>query len=193
MRTFGLKLKYLLIYDRVSESVQNFCANHSIDEVYNTKFLDIVDYVNVEVRRSLKKFAPNNSIEIWNIFLPKPDVPPAIAQNYREVKVRLIHVLHPALFSYIIDNSMHFTKIEWTKQLVAEQQQKTERIEKETQKMKAILDAERKKEVDAIEIEKDIQREEGKRNATKIRSIVREPKYVHIYRMRLTILHLLDV
>ena len=48
-------------------------------------------------------------------------------------------------------------QIEWTKQLVAQQRQKTERIEKETQKIKAILDAEREKEVEMIEIEKKIQ------------------------------------
>jgi hypothetical protein len=87
VRQFGIHLKNLLIYDRVSEAVQNFCANHTIDEVYNTKFLDIQDYVNVALERSLDRFAPNNSITIWNVFLPKPDVPPAIAENYREVKV----------------------------------------------------------------------------------------------------------
>jgi hypothetical protein len=63
-------------------------------------------------------------------------------------------------------------QVEWTRQLVAQQQQKTERITKETEKMKAILDAEREKEVDEIEISKDIQKEEGRRNATKIRSKV---------------------
>ncbi len=67
------------------------------------------------MRLSLRRFAPADSVKVWNVFLPKPDVPPAIAANYRDVKV------------------------EWTKQLVAEQRQKTERIEKETEKMKAIL------------------------------------------------------
>ena len=38
-------------------------------------------------------------------------------------------------------------QVEWTKQLVAEQQKKTIKIKKDTEKMKAISDAEREKEV----------------------------------------------
>lgn len=82
-----MKLKDILIYDRVTEAMQLFCSNHSIDEVYNTKFLDIIDFVTVTLEENLQVFAPD-SIQIWNVFLPKPDVPPAIAANYREVKVR---------------------------------------------------------------------------------------------------------
>ena len=33
VRQYGTHLKNLLIYDRVVEAVQRFCANHSIDEV----------------------------------------------------------------------------------------------------------------------------------------------------------------
>ena len=40
VRQYGTHLKNLLIYDRVVEAVQRFCANHSIDEVhcYGNKF-----------------------------------------------------------------------------------------------------------------------------------------------------------
>ena len=40
--------------------------------------------------------------------------------------------------------------MEWTQQLVATQKQRTERIRKETENMKAILDAERGRQVEAI-------------------------------------------
>ena len=33
VRRFSPKLKVILVYDRVSEAIQVFCANHSIDEV----------------------------------------------------------------------------------------------------------------------------------------------------------------
>ena len=33
VRDYGIHMKNLLIYDRVVEAVQRFCANHSIDEV----------------------------------------------------------------------------------------------------------------------------------------------------------------
>merc|ERR1712079_997605 len=60
--------------------------------------------------------------------------PPAIAANYREVK------------------------IEWTRQLVAQQKQKTDKIHKETVLQNAVFDAEREKEVSRIENEKLVQR-----------------------------------
>ena len=52
-------------------------------------------------------------------------------------------------------------KVQWTEQLVATQQQKTEKIKKETETMKAVLDAHRQKEVLEIDIQKDILWKEG--------------------------------
>ena len=37
VKKFGLQFRGALIFDRVKEALQIFCANHSIDEVYNTK------------------------------------------------------------------------------------------------------------------------------------------------------------
>ena len=49
-------------------------------------------------------------------------------------------------------------KVEWTEQLVARQKQETEKIRKETQNIKAILDAERERQVQAIATSKHIGR-----------------------------------
>ena len=43
-----------------------------------------MDYVNGSLIESIHRFAPNG-LQLWNVFIPKPDVPPAIAANYREV------------------------------------------------------------------------------------------------------------
>ena len=48
-------------------------------------------------------------------------------------------------------------KVEWTEQLIAKQKQITEQILKETEKIKAISDAERQMEVQAIHIKQQIQ------------------------------------
>ena len=64
-----------------------------------------------------------------NLVIPKPDIPRDIAMNYKAVKVQ------------------------WTEQLVATQQQKTEEIKKETEKLRAIADAERNKAVLEIKIQ----------------------------------------
>jgi hypothetical protein len=52
---------------------------------------------------------------ILNIMIPKPDIPEDIALNYKLVKVQ------------------------WTEQLVSIQKQKTERIKKETEKIKVVI------------------------------------------------------
>ena len=76
--------------------------------------------------------------------IPKPDIPADIARNYKAVKVQ------------------------WTEQMVATQQQKTEKIKKETENMIAVLDAHRQKEVLEIDIQKDILRKEGEKKLSEL-------------------------
>ena len=45
----------VLVYDRIQEGIQSFCANNSIDEVYNTKFLLIEGYVKEQLNASIAK------------------------------------------------------------------------------------------------------------------------------------------
>ena len=77
-------------------------------------FLDIVENVKENVRTSIRRLG-EDGIEILNLVIPKPEIPPDIAHNYKQVKVQ------------------------WTEQLVATQQQKTERIKKETELIKVML------------------------------------------------------
>jgi len=134
VQTFGVDVKQVLLYDRVTEGIQAFCANHSIDEVFNTKFINLKESVQVYLNLSITRFA-KDGITVWNLHIPKPQIPPAIAANYREVK------------------------IEWTKQLVAQQKQKTERIKKETMLQNAKLDAQRVKDVSLIQMQEKLEKE----------------------------------
>ena len=87
-----------------------FCANHTIDEVYKTKFLQIVAQVKSRVKTSINRLG-DDGIEILNLVIPKPVIPSDIAENYKQVKVQ------------------------WTKQLVAEQEKLTKEKLKETEEM----------------------------------------------------------
>merc|ERR1712038_938024 len=98
-------------------------GNHTVDEVYNELFLDIVQIVKGRVTSAIDKLIGDESVKILNIVIPKPEIPIDIARNYKQVKVQ------------------------WTEQLVATQQQKTDKIKKETESIKAVLDAEREKKV----------------------------------------------
>merc|ERR1740129_2530265 len=117
---YGNEFKRTLVYDRIKEDLRIFCANNTIDDVYNVKFLDIVEQVKDNVKTSISRLG-EGGIEILNLVIPKPEIPADIAHNYKQVKVQ------------------------WTEQLVATQQQKTEQIKKETEQLKAVADANRQK------------------------------------------------
>lgn len=138
VKKFGMEFREALIFDRIFEELRTFCANHTVDEVYNTMFLDIVGIVKSNVESSIVRLGMDG-IKILNLVIPKPTIPLDIARNYKQVKVQ------------------------WTDQLVATQQQKTETIKKETQSIKAVLDAEREKKVLEIDIQKEILRKEGEK------------------------------
>jgi hypothetical protein len=82
----------------------------------------------------------DGGLEVLNLVVSKPDIPRDIAANYRKVKVQ------------------------WTEQLVATQQQKTQEIVKETEKMNALADADRQKAVLQVDIEKRVLSKQGEQN-----------------------------
>ena len=73
----------------------------------------IVAHVKENVEESIQRLG-KSGINIHNLVIPKPDIPADIAMNYKEVKVQ------------------------WTKQLVAVQEQKTQEILKETENLKVL-------------------------------------------------------
>merc|ERR1712106_1041922 len=148
-KKFGVDFKKSLIFDRIKEDLRIFCANHTIDEVYNTMFLDIVDHVKKNVDRSITRLG-DNGIDILNLVIPKPEIPADIAKNHKQVKVQ------------------------WTEQLVATQQQKTERIKKETELIKAVADAERQKAVLEITIQERIIEKEGAKQVSLINNEIKK-------------------
>jgi len=136
LKKFGLAFHKTLVQDRIYEEIRLFCANHTVDEVYNKKFLNMVAYVEENVNNTITELG-QGGIVLHHLTIPKPDIPPDIAQNYKEVKVQ------------------------WTEQLVAKQRQETEKIKKETEQLKAVADAERKKQVLEIDLKKQLLQKEG--------------------------------
>ena len=151
VKKFGLGFHETLVFDRIYEELRIFCANHTVDEVYNTMFLDIVEEVRKNVVESIHTLG-GGGIKVHHLTVPKPQIPPDIAKNYKEVKVQ------------------------WTEQLVAIQKQKTERIKKETEAIKAVLDAERQKQVLEIDIQKEILRKNGEQELSTLENQIRKDR-----------------
>ena len=70
---YGNDMKKVLIYDRIAQGIQDYCANNSIDEVYNTKFVELSVSVQESLTNSLEKLFPGG-LNILNLFIPKPDI-----------------------------------------------------------------------------------------------------------------------
>ena len=43
VKRYGIEFKQTLVYDRIKQHLREFCANNTIDDVYNTCFL-LIDY-----------------------------------------------------------------------------------------------------------------------------------------------------
>ena len=84
IRKYGMDFRKALVFDRVKEEVRIFAAGHDIDEVYNTKFLEMVEVVKTNVEKQIKRLS-EGSVEILNLVIPKPDIPRDIAANYKAV------------------------------------------------------------------------------------------------------------
>ena len=106
VKAYGAEFKRTLVYDRIKEDLRIFCANNTIDDVYNVKFLDIVDQVKDNVKTSISRLGEvgegflqlqfsflifQDGIEILNLVIPKPEIPPDIAHNYKQVRRRKIN------------------------------------------------------------------------------------------------------
>ena len=63
IKKFGLEFKKALVFDRIKEELRIFCANNTIDDVYNVKFLEIVGEVNRNVIDSIKRLG-DGGIEV---------------------------------------------------------------------------------------------------------------------------------
>ena len=55
VKAYGNDFKRTLVYDRIKEDLRIFCANNTIDDVYNVKFLDIVEQVKENVKTSISR------------------------------------------------------------------------------------------------------------------------------------------
>ena len=84
IRKFGKEFRTALVFDRVREEVRIFSAGHDIDEVYNTKFLEMVQEVKTKTEKNIKRLS-NSSVDILNLVIPKPEIPNDIAANYKRV------------------------------------------------------------------------------------------------------------
>ncbi|KAJ7569984.1 hypothetical protein O6H91_01G102400 [Diphasiastrum complanatum] len=139
---FGVSYDKTWIYDKIHHEINQFCSAHSLQEVYIDKFDQIDEIMKDAIQRDCTRYAPG--IEIIGVRVTKPTIPKSIARNYEIMEE------------------------ERTKVLIAVERQKVVEKEAETQKKKAVTEAEKDAHVSKIFMEQRLMEKESNKRQQEI-------------------------
>merc|ERR1719210_759687 len=131
-----------LIFDKVHHELNQFCSGHNLQEVYIELFDQIDENLKAALQRDLTDMAPG--LKVLSVRVTKPKIPEAIRKNYELMEG------------------------EKTKLLISTQRQKVVEKEAETERKKAIIDAEKEASVAKIQYERKILEKESLQKMAKI-------------------------
>lgn len=132
---YGVSYDKTWIYDKIHHEINQFCSAHSLQEVYIDKFDQIDEIMKDAIQRDCTRYAPG--IEIINVRVTKPTIPKTIARNYEQMEE------------------------ERTKVLIAMEMQKFVEKEAETQKKRAVTEAEKDAHVSKILMDQRVMEKES--------------------------------
>lgn len=114
------------IFERIHHEINQFCSQHTLQEVYIDKFDTLDETLKETLQRDIDLWAPG--LRIISIRVTKPRVPAGIQRNYEQIES------------------------EKTRLQVAEQTQRLVEKEAETERKRAVIEAEKVAMVAAIEL-----------------------------------------
>ncbi|XP_064458520.1 erlin-1-like [Ornithodoros turicata] len=131
-----------LIFNKVHHELNQFCSVHNLQEVYINLFDQIDENLRTALQRDLTVMAPGLFVQAVRV--TKPKIPETIRRNYEMMEA------------------------EKTKLLIAEQRQKVVEKDAETDRKKALIDAEKVALVAKIQYEQRILEQESLRKMAQI-------------------------
>merc|ERR1719347_953838 len=124
-----------LIFDKVHHELNQFCSGHTLQEVYIELFDQIDENLKSALQSDLLEMAPG--LKVHSVRVTKPKIPEAIRKNYELMEA------------------------EKTKLLISTQRQKVIEKDAETERKKAVIEAEKEAMVAKIKYEQNIQEKES--------------------------------
>merc|ERR1719339_892340 len=124
-----------LIFDKVHHELNQFCSIHNLQEVYIELFDRIDEDLKTAFQTDLTNLAPG--LRVHSVRVTKPKIPEAIRKNYELMEA------------------------EKTKLLISTQRQKVVEKEAETERKKAVIEAEKEAQVAKIRYEQNILEKES--------------------------------
>lgn len=141
-----------LIFNKVHHEVNQFCSVHTLQEVYIDLFDQIDENLKVALQKDLTLMAPG--LYVQAVRVTKPKIPESIRQNYETMEA------------------------EKTKLLIAIQHQKVVEKEAETERKKALIEAEKVSQVAKIHYDQQIMEKESQKKMSEL------DDQAHLARMR---------
>merc|ERR1719283_201668 len=124
-----------LIFDKVHHELNQFCSGHNLQEVYIELFDQIDENLKAALQRDLTEMAPG--LKVLGVRVTKPKIPEAIRKNYELMEA------------------------EKTKLMISTQRQKVIEKDAETDRKKAVIEAEKEAQVAKIRYEQNILEKEA--------------------------------
>ncbi|XP_017761405.1 PREDICTED: erlin-1-like [Eufriesea mexicana] len=124
VRNFTADYDQTLIFNKIHHELNQFCSVHTLHEVYIDLFDQIDENLKIALQKDLNDLAPGLSIHAVRV--TKPKIPEIIRKNYELMEA------------------------EKTKLLISTQHQKVVEKDAETEKKKAVIDAEKEVQVARI-------------------------------------------
>lgn len=143
VKQYGTDYDKLWIFDKIHHEINQFCSQHSLQEVYIEKFDTVDDRIKEALQADCSRF--DTGIEIIAVRVTKPRIPEVVRRNYEEMEAQR------------------------TQLMIAVERQKVIEKEAETERRKARIEAEKVAEVSAIKKQQEIMEQEAARNVSVIK------------------------
>ncbi|XP_048760613.2 erlin-2-B-like isoform X2 [Ostrea edulis] len=142
VRNYTADYDKTLIYNKIHHELNQFCSVHNLQEVYIDLFDQIDENLRTALQKDLTEMAPG--LHVQAVRVTKPKIPEVIRKNYEAMEA------------------------EKTKLLISIQKQKVIEKEAETERKKAVIEAEKKAQVSKIEWEQKITEKESQKRISQI-------------------------
>lgn len=84
IKNYTLQYDHMWIYDKIHHEINQFCSQHSLQEVFIEKFETLDESLVEALQKDCEIWAPG--IEILSIRITKPRIPARIKKNYEDVE-----------------------------------------------------------------------------------------------------------
>merc|ERR1712159_52491 len=142
VKNYTIEYDKAWIYDKIHHEVNQICSRSTLQEMYITKFESLDETLVAALQRDIDEYAPG--IKIIAIRVTKPRIPKSIKENYEAIES------------------------ERTKLAVAEQTQRLVEKQAETERKRALIEAEKLKAVEAVQLERVLKQKENEQQVAEI-------------------------